>query len=189
MKLKLFLISLLFTASSMAADYKVDIKGMHAAIQFKISHLGTSWLLGRFDDFSGEFNFDADKPSESKVKITVETKSVNSNHAERDKHLRGKDFLNVDEFPQATFVSDSFTLNADNSGVVTGKFKLHGVEKTVTINIKKVGEGKDPWGGYRAGFEGNITLTLADFGINTAKKLGAASATLDLMIYLEGVRK
>ena len=79
-----------------ATEYKIDTAGAHAFIQFKIKHLGYSWLYGRFDEFSGRFNYDADKPEASSVNVEINTASLNSNHAERDKHLRGKDFLNVD---------------------------------------------------------------------------------------------
>ena len=74
-----------------AADYTIDTQGAHAFIQFKISHLGYSWLYGRFNTFSGEFSYDADKLADSKISLTIDTASVDSNHAERDKHLRSPD--------------------------------------------------------------------------------------------------
>ena len=49
----------LFTAGqAMAADYKIDKEGQHAFIEFRIKHLGYSWLYGRFNDFDGSFTFD-----------------------------------------------------------------------------------------------------------------------------------
>lgn len=75
-----------------AADYIVDKAGAHAFIQFKIKHLGYSWLLGRFNDFDGTFSYDKEQPEASKINIVIQTASIDSNHAERDKHLRGDDF-------------------------------------------------------------------------------------------------
>ncbi|MBL4772880.1 MAG: YceI family protein [Alcanivoracaceae bacterium] len=187
MKYKTILLSLLLSSSAMTADYKIDIEGMHASILFKISHIGTSWLRGGFDKFEGSFSYDAEKPNDSKISITVDTSSINSNHAERDKHIRGEDFLNTDKFSQATFISESFKFNTDNSGVVIGKFKLHGVEKTIEMAIKKVGEGKDPWGGYRVGFEGIMEIELSDFGIT--RYIGKTSNVLELSMAIEGIRK
>ena len=83
-----------------ATEYKIDTAGAHAFIQFKIKHLGYSWLHGRFDDFEGRFSYDPKKPEDSDVTVVIDTASVNSNHAERDKHLRGKDFLHVEKYPQ-----------------------------------------------------------------------------------------
>ena len=187
MKLKLILLTLLISTGSIAADYKIDTSGMHASVQFKISHLGMSWIVGRFDSFTGEYSYDAEKPEESKLSIVVDTKSVNTNHAERDIHLRNEDFLDVDKFPQATFTSESVTLNEAGTGTMTGKLNLHGVEKTITVNITKIGEGQDPWGGYRSGFEGVTTLALADYGIT--KNLGKASETLELTVSFEGTKQ
>ncbi|MCK5810585.1 MAG: YceI family protein, partial [Cocleimonas sp.] len=156
---------LLASSAVMADNYVIDKKGMHAAIQFKISHLGYSWLLGRFNDFDGKFSYDEKKPGESKVEVTINTKSVDSNHAERDKHLRGSDFLEVSKFPQAKFVSTGYKEGANGQAKMTGKFTLHGVTKDIVIDVTKIGAGKDPWGGYRRGFEGKTRIALKDYGI------------------------
>jgi polyisoprenoid-binding protein YceI len=171
----------------MAEDYAIDKKGMHASIQFKISHLGYSWLLGRFNDFDGSFSYDEKKPNASKVAVTINTKSVDSNHAERDKHLRGSDFLDTTKFPQAKFVSTNYKESADGKAKLTGKFTLHGVTKDIVIDVTKIGAGKDPWGGYRRGFEGKTRIALKDYGIT--KNLGPASAELDLILNIEGIKQ
>lgn len=178
----------LFSTASIAADqYKIDTKGMHASINFKIKHLGYSWLKGRFEKFSGDFSYDSKNISNSNVSVTIDTASVNSNHAERDKHLRSDDFLDVKKHPTATFKSQSITQNADGSLTIKGQLQLHGVTKTVEIQASKVGEGKDPWGGYRAGFTGTTRLKLADYGITY--NLGPASTHVDLSLEIEGVRQ
>jgi polyisoprenoid-binding protein YceI len=170
-----------------AADYVIDTQGAHAFIQFKISHLGYSWLYGRFNTFSGDFSYDASKLAESKIQLTIDTNSVDSNHAERDKHLRSADFLNVSEHPKATFVSTKVVPKDGDNFDLHGNLTLNGVTKEVVIAAEKLGEGTDPWGGYRAGFAGTTTLTLKDFAINT--DLGPASATVQLDLTVEGIRK
>lgn len=170
-----------------AADYVIDTQGAHAFVQFKISHLGYSWLYGRFNTFSGDFSYDADKLEASKIQLTIDTNSVDSNHAERDKHLRSGDFLNVSKHPKATFVSTKIVPKAGDTFDLHGNLTLNGVTKEVVIAAEKLGEGKDPWGGYRAGFAGTTSLTLKDFAINT--DLGPASATVQLDLTVEGIRK
>lgn len=172
----------------LADDYTIDTKGAHASINFSIKHLGYSVLTGRFDTFAGDFSYDPAKPEASKISVTIDTNSVNSNHAERDKHLRSKDFLNVEKFPKSTFVSKKVVVGKDKDTFdLVGDFTLNGVTKSVTIAAKKVGEGKDPWGGYRAGFEGTTELTLKDF--NIVFPLGPASETVKLSLNVEGVKK
>lgn len=170
-----------------AADYDVDIKGAHASINFRIPHLGFSWLVGRFDTFSGTFSYDEKNPAAAKIAVEIDTASINSNHAERDKHLRGVDFLDVGQFPKAAFVSTSVTPDGAGKAKIAGNFTLKGVTKPITIDAVVVGGGADPWGGYRQGFAGKTTLVLADFGI--LKELGPASKEVELDLHVEGVRK
>ena len=178
----------IFSVPVLADNYTIDTKGAHASINFSIKHLGYSVLTGRFNTFEGEFSYDPAKPETSTINVTIDTNSVDSNHAERDKHLRSKDFLNVEKFPQSTFVSKKIVVGANKETFnVIGDFTLNGVTKSITIAAKKVGEGKDPWGGYRAGFEGSTELTLKDF--NILKDLGPASQTLMLSLHVEGVKK
>jgi polyisoprenoid-binding protein YceI len=167
-----------------AAEYKIDLS--HSFIQFKISHLGISTTIGRFDDFAGSFSWDRDNPGASSIELKVKTASIDSNWAERDKHLRGEDFLAVDEFPEASFKSTDYSGDA-SGGTMTGILTLHGVSKPITLDVKAVGEGDDPWGGYRAGFSGTTTLRRADFGIDY--NLGPAAETMDFELFVEGIRK
>ncbi len=173
---------------SLADNYTIDTKGAHASINFAIKHLGYSVLTGRFDTFSGDFSYDPAKVEASTINVTIDTNSVNSNHAERDKHLRSKDFLNVEKFPKATFVSKKVVAGKDKDSFdLVGDFTLNGVTKSITIAAKKIGEGKDPWGGYRAGFEGTTELALKDY--NIVFPLGPASETVKLSLNVEGVKK
>lgn len=175
-------------AFAVPEHYEVDTQGMHASVNFKINHLGYSWVVGRFNDFKGSFVFDEDDVTNNSVAVTINTASLDSNHAERDRHVRGKDFLNVNKFPEASFKSSSVTQDEDEGEYkVKGELTLHGVTKPVEFEIEEVGAGKDPWGGYRRGFEGEMTLKPSDFGINY--DLGPAAATVHLEFVLEGVKQ
>jgi len=193
MKLKTLTTSLLVaglvlgSSALMAADYVIDTKNAHAFVQFRVQHLGYSWLYGRFNEFSGKFSYDEAAPEKASIEVSIKTSSVDSNHAERDKHLRSKDFLDVDKFPQATFVSTSYTPGENGKGVLKGKLTLHGVTKTVNIAVESIGAGEDPWGGYRRGFEGKTQFAMADFGI--MKNLGPKSKDVEMILSLEGIRQ
>ncbi|MBU0657081.1 MAG: YceI family protein [Gammaproteobacteria bacterium] len=183
----LLAVGLLAGNAAYAEDYTIDTEGMHAFVQFRIKHLGYSWLYGRFNDFNGTFSYDQAKPEDAKVEVTIKTDSVDTNHAERNKHLRSDDFLDVEKFPEAKFVSTKYTPGADGAGKLEGNLTLHGVTKPVSIDVKEIGAGEDPWGGFRRGFEGSTVLTLKDFDIK--KDLGPASQELEMMLSIEGVRK
>jgi len=184
-RITIILLTLLLSFSAHAEKYKIDNFGAHAFIQFKIQHLGYSWLLGRFNHFEGEFDYTATQPQAASIRISIDTSSLDSNHGLRDKHLRSKDFLDVKTYPKATFVSTSFTEDGQ-SIIVKGKFTLRGITKDIVIKGKHIGAGDDPWGMYRRGFEGSTSLLLRDYAIPT--DLGPASQEVQLYFSFEGIR-
>lgn len=193
MKIKIITTSLLFagltltSSALLAADYVIDTKKAHAFIQFRVQHLGYSWLYGRFNEFDGKFSYDEKNPDKASIEVNIATSSVDSNHAERDKHLRGEDFLYVDKFPKATFVSTGFTQGENGNGVLKGNLTLRGVSKPVEIDVQFIGAGDDPWGGYRRGFQGTTNFSMADFGI--LKNLGPKSKDVEMILSVEGIKQ
>lgn len=179
--------SVALAAPVSAADYTIDTRGAHASINFKVNHLGYSFVVGRFDSFSGDFSYDQAAPEATTVAVKIDTSSVNSNHAERDKHIRSDDFLAVDKYPEASFNSTKYEASGEDSGTLYGKLTLRGVTKDIAIDVNKVGEGEDPWGGYRAGFVGTTDLVMKDFGIPT--NLGPQSTTVAMELVIEGIKK
>ena len=179
----------ILSSSAFAADYMIDATaaGAHAQIDVAVSHLGISYSKGRFNNFEGTFSYDKNKPNDSKVSVTIDTSSFDSNHAKRDKHVMSGDFLDVAKYPKATFNSTKITDKGDNMLSVTGDFTLHGETKSITFDAKKLGEGSDPWGGYRAGFEAQTALKFSDFGIDAKGKIGTDEFKLNF--FVEGVKK
>ncbi|MFT7218809.1 MAG: polyisoprenoid-binding protein YceI [Candidatus Azotimanducaceae bacterium] len=186
--MKIIFTLLAAVATSMAclpaysADYVFDKPGQHVFITFKASHLGYSYILGHFEDFEGTFSHDPAAPENSRVNVTIDVGSLDSDHAERDKHLRGSQYFDVDTHPTITFNGKNYKGTA-TSGTLTGELNLRGVKKTVDIAVKKIGEGDDPWGGYRSGFEGEVTLNAGDYG------LPAWIGQVDVYLIVEGIRQ
>ncbi|WP_338885532.1 YceI family protein [Xenorhabdus sp. TH1] len=177
---------LMSTGNTLAANYKFDKIGQHAFIEFRIQHLGFSWLYGGFRDFDGNFTFDPENPANDKVNVVIKTDSVDTKHAERDKHLRGPDFLNSNKYPEANFTSTNVKKEGEHY-LITGDLTLNGVTKPVILDAKLINAGNDPWGGYRAGFEATGKLKLKDFNIK--EDLGPKSQEVELIISVEGVRE
>lgn len=172
-----------------AEHYVIDTKGMHAFITFRIQHLGYSWLEGRFNRFSGDFDYDESDPANNRVKVDIDVASLDSNHAERDKHLRDERFFDVDKFPHAGFVSSAWIDHGDGTATLQGTFTLRGISKPVTIEVRQIGAGPDPWGGFRRGFEGKTTLLLSDYKMKEARILGPAAENIDIWLSIEGIKQ
>ncbi len=172
-------------SAAQAAEYKID--PAHSFIQFRVSHLGIGFVFGRFNTLEGNFTYDpAAGPSAQKVSVTIDTASVDTNHAERDKDLRSSNYLEVETFPTITFVSTGYSGDADG-GTLTGDLSYRGVTKSISFPIKLIAEGDDPWGGYRAGFEAKYTLLRKDFGED--RDFGPKGETVVLEMIIEGIRQ
>ncbi len=179
---------LLLAEGSFAAErYVIDTRGQHAFIQFRIPHLGFSWLYGRFNQFEGEFSFDEQNPAASSVSVTIQTGSIDSNHQQRDEHLRGDDFLDAEAHPRAGFRSTAFVPLGNDRYRLEGELELLGRSAPISIDVTQIGAGTDPWGGFRRGFEGTTTLTLADWGIDY--DLGPSAREVELTLSIEGLRQ
>lgn len=176
------LLGLMAQTATAADTYVIDTKGSHAFVQFRYKHLGYSWLYGRFNTFEGEFTYDPKDDSKNKVTATVDVSSVDSNHAERDKHFRSADYLNTDKFKTAKFVSTSYKTVGKDKAKLKGKLTLMGVTKEIELDVDVIGGGEDPWGGYRQGFEATTEIDPSDFGM---KKIGM----IELTWSAEGIRK
>lgn len=186
--MRVFSVFLLLSSSAFlhAAEYVIDGSGagMHASIQFRAKHMGISPLWGRFDDLQGSFTWDAVNPEASSVRVTINPASINTNHAERDAHLRSEDYINVDVFPEAEFNSTSVEKLAEGKIRVNGVLLMHGVSLPISIDAEVIGEGETLFGDYRVGFEGIATLNLSDFGIELMP-----DPQLELILSIEGIRQ
>lgn len=164
-------------ASAFAANYQID--PAHSSINFTAGHLGFSKTVGRFDQFSGTFS---DTAGAASVSVEIDPASINTNHNDRDDHLRSPDFFDVKQYPRMTFTSTSFT-----GDTLTGNLTMHGVTRPVTLNVTEIGEGEDPWGGYRKGFEAVGKLNRSAWGITYF--IPGVPDEIELEIHVEGIRQ
>jgi polyisoprenoid-binding protein YceI len=169
-----------------AAQYIIDGSGagMHASITFRANHEGFSALWGRFDNISGSFSYDANDIGASSIEVKIDPASINTNQAARDAHLRTADYIDVEKYPEASFVSSKISDLGGGKIHVVGNFTLREITKEIAFDAVKVGEGDTPFNDYRVGFEAETALDVADFGI----KLAPVSQ-LRLILAVEGIRQ
>ena len=164
-----------FAGSASAADTLV-IDRVHSDASFQVRHFVTN-VRGRFTDFTGTIVADAAKPEASSVEFTVKTASIDTDQANRDKHLQSADFFDAEKFPEITFRSTSVKSAGKNKFDVAGNLTMHGVTKQITLPVTylgSIGTGKDA----RHGFETTTTLNRKDFGIVWNKALDAGGYML-----------
>jgi polyisoprenoid-binding protein YceI len=170
MKTRIAVVAAALAASpALAADtYQFDKS--HTTVGFQVRHIFTM-LGGKFQDYSGTILIDRARPERSSVEFTIQAGSIFTNDARRDEHLRSADFFDVREHPSITFKSTSVKAAGANVYEVTGDLTMRGVTKRITLPVTLLGEGKDPWGNEKVGFDVSTTLDRKDFGINWNKTL------------------
>jgi polyisoprenoid-binding protein YceI len=161
--------ALALASPALAADtYQFDKS--HTTVGFQVRHIVTM-LGGKFQDFSGTIQVDRAKPESSSVEFTIQAASISTNDPKRDEHLKSPDFFDVAKYPTITFKSTAVKPAGKDAYQVTGDLTMHGVTKAITLPVTFLGEGKDPWGNEKMGFEVSATLNRKDFGINWNKTL------------------
>lgn len=175
--------------SAWANRYVID--PVHSAVSFKVKHLVISKVQGTFDKFAGEFFYDEKAPARWTVSASIETKSINTANSERDDHLRGSDFLEVEKYPTITFQSTKVTDIEGNKAKLHGNLTIREVQKPVVLDLEIGGTVKDPWGNLRAGFEATTKINRKDFGVAFHKVLETGGLVVDdiveITLHIEGI--
>ncbi|HEY7413413.1 MAG TPA: YceI family protein [Vicinamibacteria bacterium] len=164
----------------------------HSDVSFTVRHL-VSKVGGQFRDFEGAIAVDRARPEASSVEFTVQAASIDTRHADRDKHLRTADFLDAEKHPLVTFKSTKVTARGSDRYDVTGVLSLRGQQKEITLPVTFMGFVKDPWGNDKAGFEATYVLNRKDWGMVWNKALDNGGVILGdevtLAFNLEAAKK
>ncbi len=180
------IVALSLPAFAFASTWTIDPD--HSNVGFKVRHLMVSNVKGSFDKHSGTVEIDDKDITKSKVNVTIDTNSINTNVQKRDEHLRSADFFDVAKYPTMTFVSKKVAKAGKDKLKVTGDLTLHGVTKQVVLEV--VGptkESKDPWGNIRKGATATTKINRKDFGLvwNKALETGGVAVGDEVTITLE----
>jgi polyisoprenoid-binding protein YceI len=146
------------TPSAAPETYTID--KTHSEAVFQVRHLVTK-VRGRFADFEGIIRIDRSSPERSSVELSIDAASVDTDVADRDKHLKSADF--VERHPRITFVSSRIRPAGGDRYDVTGTLTIRGVSREVTLPVTFHGFAKDPWGNEKAGFELETKLNRKDY--------------------------
>jgi len=153
-----------------AATWNIDPD--HSNVGFKIRHLMVSNVKGSFDKYSGTVELNEKDITKSKVEVSIQTASINTNVELRDGHLKSADFFDVAKYPTMTFTSKKVVKAGKDKLKVTGDLTLHGITKEVVLKVDGPSkEIKDLYGNIRKGATAAATINRKDFGLNWNKAL------------------
>jgi polyisoprenoid-binding protein YceI len=188
--LAVVLLGYLSSAPSLAVAaeaYVVD--PVHTSVVFSVSHAQLSYTYGFFRKASGQYILDEANPANCRFRFAIDVNSLDTNHAERDTHLRSADFFNTQQFPEITFDSTSCKLAATRDGSivyeVTGRLTVHGMTRQITIPLRMLGNGEGPYKDRRTGFHCQTELKRSEFGMSN--RLDVVGDAVGVTISFEGV--
>lgn len=179
-------IALALPAFAFASTWTIDSD--HSNVGFKVRHLMVANVKGSFEKFTGTVEIDDKDITKSKVNVTIDTNSINTNVKKRDEHLRSADFFDVAKYPEMTFASKKVAKAGKDRLKVTGDLTLHGVTKEVVLDVEgPTRESKDPWGNLRKGATGTTKINRKDFGLtwNKALETGGVAVGEEIAIIIE----
>ena len=138
----------------------------HSEILFKVKHLMITNVKGEFRKFNASLTSDGSNFSKAAVSVTIDADSVFTNEENRDNHLKGADFFDVENNKEITFVGTSFDKIDEDNFTLKGMLTIKGVSKEISLDVEIGGIHKDPWGNEKAGFAISGKINRKDFGLN-----------------------
>lgn len=157
----------------------------HSEISFTVRHAGISKVRGTFKDAEATLEL-GETLTDSKVTATIKTASFDSGDLNRDAHVKGPDFFDVEKYPEITFVSRHIKGTGESFDLV-GDLTIKGITREVSIETEFNGVAVDPFGATRAGISGETTISRKDFGLtwNAVLEAGGVLVSDKVVINLE----
>lgn len=146
---------------------KWNVDPAHSSIEFQVKHMMVSKVKGAFKNFSADLTLDPEDLTTANLSFTVDAASIDTRQEQRDGHLKGPDFFDVENYPSITFQSTNIVADGSNEYKVTGDLTIRTITKPITFNVEYEGTSKDPMSGNMvAGFEGTGKFNRKDFELN-----------------------
>lgn len=172
---------------SASASKRWQIDASHSSVGFSVRHMMITNVKGEFEKFEGELSYDATRPEDATVSVSIDVASINTREAKRDAHLRSADFFDAEKFPQITFQSRRVTRKGD-ALEVAGELTIHGTTRNVTLAVNDLTEEHvDPWGNARIGASAKTKVKRSDFGMqwNAALEAGGVLVGDEVTIQID----
>ncbi len=164
--MKKLILGLLFGGSTLiatAGNWMVDLS--HSNIDFRVEHLGISWVAGSFTKFSGTVEAEKADFSDMSIALEIDPSSVNTRIEDRDKHLLSKDFFNVAKYNKINFKTMKVMAGEMGKLTLKGELEFLGVKAPINLDVKYNGTAKGPYGATRAGFTVSGTVDRYVYGM------------------------
>jgi len=169
--------STLFSVPALASDWTID--SAHSEADFKVRHMGISYVNGTLGTITGTIHLDEGDIAKSSVAVSIDVSQIETREPKRNGHLKSPDFFDVAKFPATTFKSTRVQQEGVGKLKVTGDLTMHGVTKTVVLAVEgPTAPVKDPWGNMHIAANATTQVNRKDYGLVWNKPLEAGAGML-----------
>lgn len=158
--------SLACAAHAQPASYRLD--PVHTRVAFAVEHAGFSKAIGTVSGSTGTLLFDPDDLSSASLQVEVPMQRVDLGDEAWNRSTLGRNLLDAERFPVATFVSTRIEPVDATHATVSGILTLRGVSREVEMDVVVNAVKRHPLPPFRrtAGFSATLALDRSDFGID-----------------------
>ena len=149
----------------------------HSAVNFRVRHLGITWVNGSFGQWTADLNFDPAKPEAASASAKIQAATITTGNDRRDNDIR-QNYLAVDSFPEITFTSTKVECTAPDHLRITGDLTMRGITHSVVLETDIGGVLNTPRG-RRTAFSATTTIKRQDYGISLNKFMEGAQIVGD----------
>ncbi len=171
--------------------WKIDTA--HTNINFTVAHMVIAEVTGNFKEFEGTVTASKEDFSDAVIDATIKAASVNTEHPDRDAHLRSADFFDAENHPVVTFKSTKSVMKGADILEITGDLTIRGITKQVVLIAKFKGKAVSPYGHMIAAFKASTTIRRKEFGLqwNASLETGGflVGEEIELALNVEVVRQ
>ena len=169
--------STLFSVPALASDWTID--SAHSEADFKVRHMGISYVNGTLGTITGGIHLDEGNMTKSSVWVSIDVSQIETREPKRNAHLKSPDFFDVAKYPAVTFKSTRVQQESVGKLKVTGDLTMHGVTKSVVLSVVgPTAPVKDPWGNSHIAASATTQLDRKDYGLVWNKPLEAGAGML-----------
>jgi polyisoprenoid-binding protein YceI len=188
MRRLLLLVALQFAPPAMAGPldgWTIDPRA--SSLTFGATQIG-SLVNGRFPVWTGEIVLDPASLGAARIDIRIETQSVTTNNHDVDSLLKGPNFLDVQRFPQARFVSTAIVAKSGDRYDARGKLTIRNVTRDVVLPFTlAIADDPQQPGRFKGAARGRVTLKRLDFGVGQNEWAGTGQVADEVMVDLNVV--
>ena len=157
----------------------------HSFIRFTVRHMVITKVRGRFRRWQADLQLDETDLARSRVDVSIDVASIDTNDESRDAYLRSADFLDTEKYPTITFETTKVTPRGKSALALNGDLTIRDVTKAVTLEVRSLGKMQDPQGNLEIGFGGKVSISREAFGAKWNQALETGGVVVGKIVEVE----